>query len=124
MMKSAMTNPFAVSSEVAGQRGVFGDHARLRRSAFLFRVIDFERPFAGTLVYSGWWFRQKVEIAGEVVWFRISWLTIERRAEFRIPVGVDPSRPKGRLEIDFTRGLRIRRFRVWIEGQIAYDEIN
>lgn len=119
-----MTNPFAVSTELTDQRGIFGDHVRRLRSAFLFRVIEFQRPFSGVFVYSGWWFRQKIEINGEVVWFRISWLTIFRRAEFTIPEATLPGQSEGQVEIEFTRALQIRRFRIWVGGEIVYDEIN
>ena len=108
---------------VQSERGVFADHARLIRSTFLYRVIDLERPITTRLVYTGWWFRQKIELDGIPVWFRISWLSIRPRAEFRVPSEVDPSQPTGKIEINFGTGLSIRRFRVWINDQIAYDEI-
>jgi len=118
-----LTNPFAVTTGAAPDRGVFGDHARRVRSAFLFRVVDFDRPFSGRLTYSSWWWRQKIEISGYRVWFRVSWMRIHRRAEFTLPPAVAPSEPQGIVEIDFTRTLRIRRFRLWIAGEIVYDEI-
>ncbi len=118
-----MTNPFAASAIVPSERGVFGD-ARLIRSGFLFRVIELRSPVAMRMVYSGWWFRQKIEINGELVWFRISWLTILRRAEFPLPATVDTNQSPAQMEIGFGRGLMIRRFRLWIDGQIVYDEIN
>ncbi len=159
-------NPFAVSTELTEQRGVFGDASRRRRSALLYREIEFRSPFTGRFVYSGWWFRQKIEINGETVWFRISWMQIFRHATFTIPLAIasphaedappsdaaplggttpslalgtdadqlatDPpaasrgtgSEIPGRVEIDFTRGLMIRRFRLWIADELVYDEIN
>lgn len=139
-------NPFAVSTELTAQRGVFGDAARCLRSGLLYREIEFGSPFAGVLVYSGWWFRQKIEINGETVWFRISWMQIFRHAAFTIsPAAIPPAaigempsvrgaKPgvagriepgvAGRIEIDFTRGLMIRRFRLWIADELVYDEIN
>lgn len=118
-----MTNPFAVSTLLPPEQGVFGD-ARRVRGGFLYRVIDFESPLATRMVYSGWWFRQQIQFDGEVVWFRISWLTILRQAEFELPLHVGPNRLAGKVEIEFGRGLMIRRFRVWISGQLAYDELN
>ncbi|WP_236622235.1 hypothetical protein [Novipirellula maiorica] len=140
-----MSNPFEPPIELQSEKGVFGDHAIRATGRFLYRVIQFQRPFTGTLVYSGWWFRQKIEINGVVVWWKVSWLNISPDVLFTIPPevyanqaspnqaggddvphGTDlvPSQPiQGRIEIQFTRGLRIRRFRVWFDQQIAYDEI-
>jgi len=118
-----MTNPFAVSTLLPPERGVFGGVQRIR-GGFLYRILEFESPLSTRMVYSGWWFRQKIEFDGQVVWWRISWLTILRRAEFEIPRrGVAGGVP-GKVEIEFGRGLMIRRFRVWIDEQLAYDEIN
>ncbi|MCC9601389.1 hypothetical protein LOC67_12610 [Stieleria sp. JC731] len=75
------------------------------------------------LRYSGWWFRQTIAISGFVVWSKISWLDIDRQVEFQLPAEVDPQRRPGRIEIDFSRGLRIRRFRVWIDEHLVYDEV-
>ncbi len=118
-----MTNPFAVSTILPPQRGVFGEARRIR-GGFLFRVIEFQSPLTTRMVYSGWWFRQKIEFDGQVVWFRISWLTILREAEFTLPSPIGSEPLPGKVEIEFGRGLMIRRFRVWISGQLAYDEIN
>lgn len=116
-------NPFAPSHNVANERSVFGE-ARLIRSTFLFRIIEFDSPLQFRMVYDGWWFRQKIEISGKIAWFQISWLTIQRRVEFRIPATIDPRQPAAAIEIDFGQGLRIRRFRVWVSEQIVYDEIS
>lgn len=118
----SMSNPFA-SSIVSDQRGVFGDSRRIR-AGFLYRVIQIDAPVSCQLVYDGWWFRQKIEIDGQRAWFQISWLTIRRHIEFTIPASVDPRQPAAVIEIEFGRSLGIRRFRVWIDGQIAYDEVN
>jgi hypothetical protein len=116
------TNPFS-SPTVTDERGVFGGAQRIQ-GGFLYRVIQIDAPVACRLRYDGWWFRQKIEIDGRLVWFRISWLTIHRRAEFLLPASVDPAQTPASIEIEFGRGLSIRRFRVWIGGQIAFDEIN
>ncbi len=102
---------------------MFGS-ARLIRSSFLFRVIEFDLPLPFRMIYDGWWFRQKIEISGETAWFQISWLTIQRHIEFQIPSTVDPQQPSAAIEIDFGQGLKIRRFRVWVSQQNVYDEVN
>ena len=119
-----MSNPFAVTTRQIDERGVFGDHARRIRGGFLYRVIDSDRPYRCRLVYNGRWFVQRIRIDGILVWWQISWLRIRPRAEFVIPAEIDPAMPPGSLEIGFARGLTIRRFRVWIGGQIVYDEVN
>ena len=116
-------NPFSPTSTLPNERGVFGT-ARQIRSGFLFRVIDFDAPMRCRLVYDGWWFRQKIEINGEVAWFQISWLRIHRRITFQVPAKVKVRQPEGKIEIEFGRSLMIRRFRIWIGGQMVYDEIN
>jgi hypothetical protein len=118
------TNPFAATSQLTDQAGIYGDHARRIRGGFLYRVIELDHPFSVRLVYDGWWFRQKVTFGGELVWFRISWLTIHRRVTFRVPSQFDAARRPAAIEIDFSPGLTIRRFRVWIDEQIVYDEIH
>jgi hypothetical protein len=117
------TNPFSASNLIPDQRGVFGSARRIR-SGFLYRVIEVDAPVRCRMVYDGWWFRQKIEISGNVAWFQISWLTIRRRVDFRIPEQVDPAEPQAAIEIHFGPGLTIRRFRLWIAEQIVYDEIN
>ncbi len=154
-----MSSPFRPPAPLAAEKGVFGDHATLRTRRFLYRVIEFRRPLLGTLVYSGWWFRQKIEINGKQVWWKVSWLNLSRDVSFSIPASAyaqeataragdsvpalnasqapplqsPPSQDHGtatngpiqaRIEIQFTRGLRIRRFRIWFDGTIAYDEID
>ncbi len=116
-------NPFVAPATPSDERGVFGNARRLR-SSFLYRVIQLEAPYCCRIVYDGWWFRQKIEVNGEVVWFQISWLTIRRHLEFKVPASLASDQPDARIEIDFGRSLMIRRFRLWIDGQIAYDEIN
>ncbi|WP_419581131.1 hypothetical protein [Stieleria magnilauensis] len=86
-------------------------------------MVEIRHPIATEFVYSGWWFRQTIDIAGERVWGQISWLDLKKEAEFRLPESVDPARRPGRMEIDFTRGLRIRRFRIWIADELIYDEV-
>jgi hypothetical protein len=118
------TNPFQPTSNLTEKRGVFADFAVRQRSAFLYRVIDFERPFEGQLVYTGWWFRQAVYINGHPVWFRISWTKIHTSIAFQLPKSVSPTMSLGQLEIQFSRGLTIQRFRIWIDSSLVYDEIH
>ncbi len=119
-----MTNPYAVPATIPDDRGIFADQARLLRGSFLYRVIEFDGALKGTFVYDGWWFRQQITINGVRAWFRISWLTIFRNAEFKVPAEVHSAQPHVRVEIGFTRGLSIRRFQVWVDEAIVYDEIN
>ncbi|KAA5543615.1 hypothetical protein FYK55_10410 [Roseiconus nitratireducens] len=118
-----MTNPYAVTTATAGQPGFFGEHAELVRGTFLYRVVQVSHPVRLRFVYSGWWFRQTIELDGHTVWGQISWMAIRRQAEFRLPVELDPQQRSGRMEIEFSRGLRIRRFRIWIDQTLIYDEV-
>lgn len=114
-------------------REVFSDHARLVERSFLYRVVEVTGPFQARLTYSGWWFRQVLLIDQTPCWFQISWLKIHPRIEIDLPVSV-PVAPgwagpecvasrRLALQLDFSRGLRIRRFRIWLAGRILYDEI-
>ena len=123
-----MVNPYSVTSAAdtsatGPHQGVFGDSATLRKASFLYRVIELSSPIQATFIYSGWWFRQKITFDGMPVWWQISWLWIRREATFRLPQAVDPAEREGRIEIDFTRGLRIARFRLWIAEELVYDEV-
>ena len=140
-------NPFSVSSLAPLERGVFAEHAVRKRATFLYRHIRFEKPFQADFIYSGWWFRQRVKLDEHVCWYQISWLTIRPRFEFELPEMIelpcealrlvvdDRTGPETRhssqssprkvsVEIDFSRGLMIRRFRIWLGGRILYDEIS
>ena len=119
-----MNNPFAVTTGDIDERGVFGDFARRIRGGFLYRVIELDRPYRCQFTYNGWWFRQQIKFDNHVAWQQISWLTIRPRAEFRVPAAIDPRQPSAAIEIGFTRGLMIRRFRIWIDDQLVYDEVN
>jgi hypothetical protein len=116
-------NPFDPSQILVDERGVFGDSGKLVRRSLLHRVIDFERPFQGRLIYDGKWFRQVVEINGIQAWYRISWLRIHRKLEFQLPAALVANSPACRIDIDFGIGLSIRRFQVTIDGIVFYDEI-
>ncbi len=118
-----MVNPFDAPPILVDEKGVFADNAKRIRGFFLHRVIDFTEPFAGRLVYDGWWFRQIVTVNGIRTWYRISWLQIHRVVEFKLPVDVDSLQRLCRIDIHFGRGLQIRRFQVTIGGIVAYDEI-
>lgn len=119
-----MTNPYAVTASTEPERGVFGDHARLLRGGFLYRSIAVDRPVATELVYSGWWWTQTLHVDGVCVWRRISWKTFHPSAEFQVVDERSGREWSGRIEIDFSQTLAIRRFRVWIENELVYDEVN
>ena len=54
----------------------------------------------------------------------ISWAAILREIDFCVPGSEGTPQTDGRIEIEFSTGLRIRRFRVWLSGEIVFDEIN
>ena len=118
-----MINPYSVTAASPLQKGYFGEHSSLIEGAFLYRVVEIRHPIDAEFVYSGWWFLQRIRINGRKVWSKISWLTIKDRVEFQLPESIDPEKRSGRIEIDFGRGLRFRRFRIWIGDQLVYDEV-
>tara|TARA_B110000495_G_C23014527_1_gene600588 strand:+ start:27 stop:386 length:360 start_codon:yes stop_codon:yes gene_type:complete len=115
-------NPFSSPTQIPTERGVFGD-ARLIKKGFLYRVVEFETPFRCQLIYNGWWFRQTITLNGHLAWSQISWLTIERNADFDVPEQASTHSSPGKIEIEFGRTLMIRRFRIWIDNRIVYDEV-
>ena len=117
------TNPFSIPNELPNERGVFGD-ARLIKKGFLYRVIELEKPVAIRFVYDGWWFRQTIKLNDRMAWSQISWLTIERNAEFELPQEVSADHSSCKMEINFSKALFIKRFRIWINEELVYDEIS
>jgi hypothetical protein len=121
--EKVIVNPYSATARTDLERGFYSQNATRIESSFLYRVVEIYHPVAVKLVYSGWWFRQTVDVAGIRVWSQISWLTIRDKAEFDLPESVDPEGRGGRIEIDFSRSLRIRRFRIWIAEELVYDEV-
>ena len=119
-----MENPYAPTMVDEPKHVVFGDHARRVRGTFLYREIEISRPAEITLIYSGWWWVQRIQLNGHRVWSRISWKSIHDELDFKIPASIIPTEPKARIEIGFSRSLSIRRFRFWIEDELVYDEVN
>ncbi len=117
-------NPFEPAAEIADQPGAVSESARLDKKFFLYREIDFEQPLVAKFVYTGWWFRQAIYFDQTPVWFRISWTKIHTELAFQLPPSIDPLQRLGQVEIEFTRGLMIRRFRIWFDAKIVYDEIH
>lgn len=122
------TNPFEPSAQIDVERGVSGT-ARLLQSGFLFRIVEFRiiegnDPVVVRLRYSGWWFVQRVDVNGVRAWTKISWLNLSRQIEFVLPAQVAPSRNLVQIEINFRPGLLIQRFRVWVDGQMQFDQIS
>jgi hypothetical protein len=116
-------NPYSTTNLPATGPTFFGDHATRKAGSFLYRVIEIRHPEPIELVYSGWWFRQTVDLDGLRVWTCISWLSIRPRLEFAVPDAISRAIDRGRIEIDFARGLRIRRFRLWLDDLLVYDEV-
>jgi hypothetical protein len=127
-MPHSTPNPFAPAISVQEELGVFGD-AKLHKKSFLHRTIRFGAAHdQALLVYSGWWFVQRIYLNGKLVWWAISWLTIRSVVEFELSNSATKSNAPAlpshvKIEIDFARGLQIRRFRVWLDHEISYDEI-
>lgn len=118
-----MTNPYAAPPETPSERAIFCPEGALRQRSFLYRVIEFEGAIPGKFIYDSWWFRQKITFGGETLRWKVSWLAIDREVSFSL------TSPEGkeipcRLEIGFTRGLLIQRFRLWFDENLVYDEIN
>ncbi|MEM6363601.1 MAG: hypothetical protein AAF745_04175 [Planctomycetota bacterium] len=118
-----MVNPYSVTSKSSLDVGYFGDKSSRRAGGFLYRVIEVVEPLRFEFLYSGWWFRQQIRIDDVPVWSQISWLWIKNKANFRLPSSCDPAESACRIEIDFSRGLRIRRFRLWVAEELVYDEV-
>jgi len=116
-----MTNPYQSPPPIAEQRG-YGDHAQLLRRGFLYRRIQLHAPLEAVFHYNGWNFLQRIFFDDHLVWWRISWLTIHRRAVFRLPRELDPEERAGEMEIHFSAGLRMQRFTLRIAGEVVYDE--
>ena len=119
-----MVNPYQPPIPGSLAERSLGEHARLVQAAFLFRILEFDQPFPAELRYSCWWWRQKVELNGQTVWFRISWLKIHRSIQLTLPAAVDPDQRECRIQIKFGAFMSIRRFQVWIGEHLAYDEQN
>ncbi len=80
------------------------------------------------LLYSGWWFVQRIRVNEKLVWWAISWKSIQSSVTIDLTkhafTATDFAFPKSmNIEIDFTRALRIRRFRVWVDQELRYEEI-
>ena len=118
-----MTNPFAPTTILPDERGVFADGATRRQAGFVYRVIEFTDPFVGELIYDGWWFRQRVSINGQTLWWRISWVHFYKQIDCCLPPEIDAAQRPVRIEIHFGRGLSIHRFQVRVAGMIVYDEV-
>ncbi|QDT09597.1 hypothetical protein [Planctomycetes bacterium K23_9] len=144
-----MPNPYSAATNIPSEQGIFAESADLLRSAFLYRMIRVHDPNQGSspaagetesefgnasrngtlITYSGWWFWQRVVVDNRRVWSKVSWVALNREITFRIPSTESSAQRSaadersGRIEIDFGPGLRIRRFRVWVDAEIIFDEI-
>lgn len=98
------------------------DQAVLLRGGFLFREIQFYQPVEFRFRYSGWNFIQRIYADEQIVWSRISWVVIHRQAEFRLPQSLDASGVMYRMNIEFGRGLRTRRFVLFRDKQLIWED--
>lgn len=115
-----MSNPYATTSQVESTADSFG-WARRRRGGFLFRWIDVEQPIELSIVYSGWWFVQRLRINDKLIWWKISWLRIERKITVDLPTEIDAENRVVEIDITFGPALWIKRFQVWLDGETLYD---
>jgi hypothetical protein len=88
----------------------------------LYRRIEIRTPFPAVVTYNGWTFLQRLFFDDVLVWKRISWVKIHKRAELRLPAEVDPQQRRASFEITFAPGLLMRRFELRIDGRVVYDE--
>lgn len=117
-----IVNPYAFIPKTESKSSHFGDFATRLGAGFLFRQIELTGPVPVTLTYNGWWFRQRILVDQQVVFQCISWMKIRNRLEFEFTAADGQIHP-GQIEIDFSKGLLIQRFRIWIDGFIVYDEV-
>lgn len=117
-----MINPYQPPQTQELLRGSFEDSAKLLRRGFLYRRIEMQTPFPCVVTYNGWNFLQRIFFNDVLVWKRISWVVIHKRAEFVLPAEVDPECRSGLLELAFGPGLRMRRFVLRIGDRVVYDE--
>lgn len=96
-------------------------HGRQLRGSFLFRELELTGQVRGRLCYTGWWFVQRVYLDDRLLWWKVSWFTLQSIIDFPIP-DRDGATCEGRIQIDFAPGLRMRRFQLQINGQLYYDE--
>ncbi len=116
-----MLNPYSVSADLTPSAGIFCIDGKRAEKGFLYRVIDLNEPVCGRFVYNGWWFTQTISFAGQLSWRKISWLRIHKVADFFLSDGGQER--KCRLEIVFSRMLRIKRFSIWVDEMLVYDEV-
>ena len=116
------TNPYHPPDEVLELQRNATDVAKLVRGGFLYRKISISEPFECLLIYNGWNFLQRIFLDDVLVWKRISWIVIHRHAEFAIPNELYPPGGRGELQIEFGRGLRVRRFCIHLAGRLVYEE--
>lgn len=102
---------------------MFGDHAVLRGKGFLYREIELTGQFDGRLRYSGWWFVQRIYFSDQLLWHRITWISIAREVQFELPA-TDGQLVPVTLRIDCDARLLFRRFQLSAGGTILYDEIH
>ena len=119
-----MTNPYEPPKVAEHSKGNFGDHSRLLKRGFLYREIELYNPVQTLLVYNGWNFLQRIFLDGHLVWKRISWVVIHKKARFQFPEEIDAERRWGEMQITFGRGLLVRRFTILFDDSIVYDEWN
>lgn len=87
----------------------------------MYRWIDVKQPLPLSIVYTGWWFVQRLKIDDRLIWWKISWLRIERRISLDLPSEIDSQMRPLEIEITFGPALWITRFQIWLAAETIYD---
>ena len=120
MMDPPAINPYAATSRVdLTPESYAGAHRR--RSSFLYRWIEVDDPIPLSILFSGWWFIQRLRVNGRLLWWKISWLRIERRITAHLPADIDPQTRPLQIEITFAPALQITRYQIHLANQTLYD---
>lgn len=115
-------NPYTPTNETSPEQGIYGSSTRVS-GGFLRRVVEGEQPIPFRLRYTGWWFVQRIFVNDRLCWWKISVLKIEDNVTFQLPKTVDKEESFVSVQIEFSPGLWIRRFQIWIREGLVYDEV-
>ncbi|MEZ6089488.1 MAG: hypothetical protein R3C05_15960 [Pirellulaceae bacterium] len=118
------SNPYASPTPLKFEPGIFMLGGNRSARGLLHRTIAFTEPFQTVLDYDGKHFRQRVLIGGHRVWHCISWVRIHPKIEFVWPAEIAGSDAPGRIEMRFNRLLWIKRFVIYLNDRVIYDENN
>ena len=92
----------------------------LAGSGLLYRRIQVEAPVAATIEYVGYGLRDRILVNGRLVCWRLPIMGLSDEFEFSISTNEEPL--PGRIIVEVSKFLRIRRFELQIDGQTVYVE--